>query len=344
MRLIINTLINQIKSKGKISTEFVVDDVFIKISIVNTDEPLVFTFSNAAEITKKQDLLNLDYAPWGFEFIKKRGHNIIAFSAFELESWYRSPKFHYYLENIFSQISLLFPYRFSYGSSMGGYGASAFTDVLNVDKLLLINPITTLNKEIVPFETRFKYGGTLDWTGKYSDGAVTKAPGYVVYDSLYHVDTMHANRYSNLKKLKFFGVGHAMPAHLKSIGILSELFDRFISDNLTDEWFYKSVRKRREYSRYYNWMMSSQNTHLTNYRKSIIKNYYLAFQLKELEKKSINNKQIDLIRDSALKVEKYNLSYALSLMELASEFRPSGRGIIKKIDEYKYKLNQQNDL
>ena len=126
-----------------------------------------------------------------------------------------------------------------------------------------------------------------------------------------------------------------MPTHLQRIGILSELFDRFISCDINDNWFYKSVRKRREYNHYYNWLMCKQNIHLTNLRKSIIKNYFLEYKLQGLQKKIIHNDQIDIVRNAGLKFEKFDLSTALKLMELALQFRPEGKGIQRKVNEYK---------
>jgi hypothetical protein len=194
---------------------------------------------------------------------------------------------------------------------MGGFGASVFADVLHVDKLLLINPISTLKKDIAPFETRFKYGQSLDWGGGYNDGAKNSASGYVVFDPLFDLDSNHAKRYRHLEELKFFGVGHAMPAHLQKIGILSELFDQYISGAVDPDWFYKSIRKRRKYDHYYIWLMSDQNKHLTHLRRSIIKNYFLEYKIDRLNGTVIQENQINAIRDAALKIDKYDLAVAL---------------------------------
>lgn len=224
----------------------------------------------------------------------------------------------------------------------GGFGASVFADVLQVDKLLLINPLSTLNKGLVPFETRFKYGASLDWSGVYNDGAKNNASGYVVFDPIFDLDSKHAKRYVNLDKLKFSGVGHAMPAHLQNIGILGELFDRFILGKIDRDWFYKSIRRKREYSHYYSWLMSDQNTHLTKIRKLIITKYFLKYELDRLGKVIVHKNHVDIVRDAALKVEKHDLGTALQLMELALYFRPEGRGIQRKVCEYKAIIGGSN--
>lgn len=189
----------KLQTNQSLEESCVIDDVFVKIYIENVQLPVVYTFSNASDITKTEDVNNLDYSPWGFDFVRKRGLNVISFSSFNSESWYRSREFHLWIERVLSKISSYFPYRFAYGSSMGGFGASVFADILGVEKLLLINPLSSLNKNVVPFESRFKHGSSLDWSGQYNDGSINNATGYVVFDPLFDLDSKHAKRYANLE-------------------------------------------------------------------------------------------------------------------------------------------------
>lgn len=48
----------------------------------------------------------------------------------------------------------------------------------------------------------------------------------------------------------------------------------------------------------------------------------------------------DNLRDAAILLEKRNINKSLKLMQLASIFRPKGQLILRKIDEYKNKLNK----
>lgn len=59
---------------------------------------------------------------------------------------------------------------------------------------------------------------------------------------------------------------------------------------------------------------------------------------KDLKTFDMPKQDINIIRDSALVAEKYDVSLALELMLLAKKYRPSGAGIIAKVDEYKKKL------
>lgn len=52
-------------------------------------------------------------------------------------------------------------------------------------------------------------------------------------------------------------------------------------------------------------------------------------------KNEISEEEINLIRDSALALEKVNLKSSLALMELAHKLRPTGVFIIQKISNYK---------
>ncbi|WP_445363365.1 glycosyltransferase family 2 protein [Microbulbifer sp. ANSA003] len=55
----------------------------------------------------------------------------------------------------------------------------------------------------------------------------------------------------------------------------------------------------------------------------------------------IYTEDVDLIRDSALVIENYNLFLAQELMKIALRFRPNGPLIIRKVNEYEAKLNGQ---
>ena len=101
--------------------------------------------------------------------------------------WYRRKEFHKLIEAVQNKgIFESFTRRITYGSSMGGYAASAYASLLNADLAVLINPISTLNKEKSGFETRFKRAKLADWTGLYHDGVLglKDINSYIVYDPL----------------------------------------------------------------------------------------------------------------------------------------------------------------
>ncbi|MDN6309009.1 hypothetical protein, partial [Psychrobacter sp.] len=80
---------------------------------------------------------------------------------------------------------------------MGGYAASAYASVLDADLAILLNPISSLRADATAFETRFKNPKLADWQGRYNDGVegVKAIKSYIVYDSLFELDAIHAKRY-----------------------------------------------------------------------------------------------------------------------------------------------------
>ncbi len=321
---------------------FVIGQIYCKYYISDTNKPLVITFASGLS-SFSEEKIEKSMSPWGFEFVKNQNLNVISFDCAYENSWYRDEEFYVFTKELSKKISI-FPKRFGYGGSRGGYGVSAYSNVLKIDKILIINPISTLNENLVPFERRFRIYKKLDWIGPCSDGADTKSSGYIIYDPIHTLDKKHADRYTTLVHLKVPGVGHSMPEHLQKMGMLKWIFMDFVHENLDINKFYAEARKRRNLPRYYEWMLSKANSHLTTKRKEVILSYKNKHFPSGREKKeeqtaiSIENNHINLFRDAAIALEKIDIKQAYELMYLAHQFRPKGPTIKKKLSEYKKKL------
>ena len=233
-----------------------------------------------------------------------------------------------------------FPERLGYGGSMGGYGVSVFANIFRFDRVLLMNPISTLNGNLVPWEPRFPAGRSLNWESGLNDGAKMTCPGYIVYDPLHKLDRRHAERYANLVHLKFFGVGHTTPDHLVALKLLKPLFLNFVKNTIDKKQFQHDVRARRTILPYYEGMLNLRNRKLTPKRQRII----IKWQSKFLKSETIGDiafridpKYAEPLRDSAILLEKHDLKKAHALMELAFEAK-QGPGIYRKLLLYRKKL------
>ncbi len=319
------------------------NNLFMQYYIFDEKLPIVITFGPLGTQIDNEDIQNSIAEAWGFKFIKSQGLNVISFGWTGKNTWYRDHSTFKFMENLSTELEN-FPERLGYGGSMGGYAVSAYSNTLKLDRILLINPISTLNKYLVPWETRFRGASDgLDWgNGNTYDGAITKALGYVIYDPLFSPDRRHAERYQNLVKLKIFGVGHQLPLHLKDMKMLKWIFFHFINDTLDKQVFYKKARKRRTLRSYYNWLLSEENTHLTKKRAYIIdtyrKKYFSVLGNYGDRNLMLSDTQIDLFRDSATILEKIDIKKAYDLMFIAYLMRPDGPFIKKKIVEYRRKL------
>jgi hypothetical protein len=58
-----------------------------------------------------------------------------------------------------------------YGASMGGYAACAFAAASPGCEVVAISPQSTLDKNVVPWETRYKIAWDRDFSGAYGDAA-----------------------------------------------------------------------------------------------------------------------------------------------------------------------------
>ncbi|MEZ8252996.1 hypothetical protein AB6C79_09745 [Vibrio splendidus] len=265
------------------STKDVIDDVFCCSCIRDTNSPLVITFSNAKEVTYQNDLTRYDYSPWAFDFLISNNFNVISFSSINKENWYRSEIFHDFIESL-SPLLKVFPERIGYGGSMGGYAASAFSNVLGLERLVLYNPISSLHEKLTPWETRFLFAKReLNWDSRYNDGAVSHSKGFIIYDPLFKLDRLHAKRYK-LKGIRIYGVGHGVPRHLANLGLLKKTALECLKGDFNEVEFYKRSRRRRDYQGYYNWLLSEENARLTLPRKKIIKSHKKSYLKKTGEK------------------------------------------------------------
>lgn len=261
----------------------------MQIHTHNFDAPLIFTF-DFMDVSEKKKLTEKE--GWGFKLLKNNGFNVCSFILEDVYSWYRSQEF-MEIMSIIKQTNpfLNFQNKISYGSSMGGYAASAFADVLQVNKAILMNPISTLNKKLAPFEIRFsEVRNKNNWHENYHDGAkeVANIPTYIVYDPLFSLDNAHVTRYKLLcnsatHEIKVPGVGHGIPWHIQALDVYKPLFLSIIDNNFQSfsNEFYKKIRKRKKYNGYFRFMLSKHNRHLTPNREKIILLAYIQYLFTE---------------------------------------------------------------
>jgi hypothetical protein len=214
-------------------------------------DTLVVTFDNLdIAMTKREDR-----RPWGFAFIEKQGWSMLGVMA-NGWTWYRDP----WVCDQFDELAASgFFKKFKrvvfYGASMGGYAACAFVAACPGADVLAISPQSTLDKALVPFETRYKTAWGRDFTGKYGDAAHASAAANrvtLLYDPYEPLDTGHVNRFTgaNVVKLRAPLLGHRLGSSLQQMGILSPITLGALNGTLTELEFYQKLRARKEFTRY----------------------------------------------------------------------------------------------
>lgn len=238
------------------STNFVLKSGFYTLEAFVYDEagPLVVTFEH---FKKEASARNPYRVGWIVDYLRERKVSHVAVKPHQGD-WYRrrglTESIEYLKESGFLN---RFERVITCGGSMGGYGALAFSGLLGADTVVAFNPLTTLNRDIVPWETRFQnITKQLDWTGPFSDAAEECARArqiYAVVDRRYDLDWKHIARLPthNLHVLNAPYLQHQLPLHLLKLSLLEPLLDNMVDDQVSTMPFSKLMRSRRELQQYF---------------------------------------------------------------------------------------------
>lgn len=214
-------------------------------------DTLVVTFDNLDIAMNKRE----DRRPWGYSFIRDQGWSMLGVLAGGW-TWYREAWVHEQFDDLrdsgfFNQFKRVV----FYGASMGGYAACAFSPAAPGCNVVAISAQSTVDKSVVPWETRYKTVWDRDFTGPYGDAAkVSSAASKVtlLYDPYEPLDAQHADRFTgdNVQKLRAPLMGHRLGSSLSQMGILSPIILGALNDTLTEQEFYQTLRARKESPRY----------------------------------------------------------------------------------------------
>ncbi len=214
-------------------------------------DTLVVTFDNLDIAMEKRE----DRRPWGYSFIEKQGWSMLGVMA-NGWTWYRDPWVHEQFDDLATS-DFFDRYRrvVFYGASMGGYAACAFSPARPGCEVVAISPQSTLDKTLVPWETRYVTAWGRDFTGPYGDAAeVSKAAGKVtiLYDPYEPLDSGHVERFAhdNVVKLRTPLMGHRLGSALQQMGILAPITVGALNGSLTEAEFYRLIRARKTFGRY----------------------------------------------------------------------------------------------
>ena len=219
--------------------------------VPRSSDVLVVTFDNLDIAMNKR----AERRPWGFEFIEKQGWSMLGAMAGGW-TWYREPW-------VWAEFDRLrdegFFARFRrvvfYGASMGGYAAAAFSGACPGADVVAISPQSTLDRALVPWETRYKTAWDRDFTGPYGDAAQVSGAARrvtILYDPYEPLDAGHVTRFANPNVLKLRAplMGHRLGSSLHQMGILTPIILGALDGTLTAEDFYTRLRARRDFPRY----------------------------------------------------------------------------------------------
>ncbi|MFX0543622.1 glycosyltransferase family 2 protein [Roseovarius sp. S4756] len=208
---------------------------------------LLVTFDNLSNVNDESVLRE----PWAYKFAADSGFSHLGVMA-HVSDWYRD-------EGLIRRFEALVAEGFFEGYervvfagvSMGGYASLAFSSLVPGAHVVAINPQTTLDPDLVPWETRYENGQRQDWTLPLGDGAaVTQGAGRVnvFYDPYFELDRQHIERFhgDNIRIFNCWFSKHKTAVFLRKIGALKPVMTRCIMDELTEAEFYDLYRARRD--------------------------------------------------------------------------------------------------
>lgn len=219
--------------------------------VPRSTETLVVTFDNLDIAMNKRE----DRRPWGYSFIKNQGWSMLSALAGGW-TWYREPwVFEQFDDLKNSKFFKQFDRVIFYGASMGGYAACAFSPAAPGCDVVAISPQSTVDKTVVPWETRYSTVWDRDFTGKYGDAAKVSEDArrvVLLYDPYEPLDARHAARFSNknVQRLRAPLLGHRLGSSLNQMGILNKIIVGALNGTLTEAEYYAILRARKHSVRY----------------------------------------------------------------------------------------------
>lgn len=208
---------------------------------------LLVSFDNLSNVNDS----SVEREPWAFKFAQDINISHLGVMA-HVADWYRDPvligRFQRLAEEGFfdGYDRVVFA-----GVSMGGFASIAFGSLVPGAHVVSVNPQSTLDTGLVPWETRYENGRRQDWTLPLSDAAaLTGGLGRVniFYDPYHALDKLHVGRFSgdNIRVFNCRYSDHKTAVFLRKIGALKPVMSYAIFDELDEEEFYRLYRARRD--------------------------------------------------------------------------------------------------
>ncbi len=218
---------------------------------------LAFTFSSWLN-------RELEGSGFGGEFLLRNGYDIVVFKS-NCDDWFQSLP-----EHLFREIQELISHKvyikkMTYGASMGGFAAVAFSKVFDVETCLALSPQFSINEL---FDQRWaSYGQSIEWKYAINEDAVSEnCIYYIVYDNK-DLDDIHAKKIaqcikaSNVFLVPLSYCGHSVAAYLHEVDELKKLLNSVCSG---DDIRPITKRKNKSSSASY---LANLSLHLKNRKK-----------------------------------------------------------------------------
>src|SRR5690606_2514683 len=151
-------------------------------------------------------------------------------------NWFRSDELYEHMQQLRSDglfdsyLRVVFA-----GVSMGGYAACAFSSLAPGSTVIAFSPQSTLDPQVVGWDTRYPSGSRADWSGPFADAADelrTADEAWIIFDPNVPGDKRHAERLrASNPQVEFLHTRyseHYSAQFLRQIGTLSNVVEECI--------------------------------------------------------------------------------------------------------------------
>jgi len=207
---------------------------------------LLVTFDNLSNVNDDKT----EREPWAYKFAQDEGLAHLGIMA-HVSDWYRDAALMERFEKMAAGGFFEGYKRVIFaGVSMGGYAALAYSSYAPGAHVIAVNPQSTLDSSLVPWETRYENGRRQDWALPLADAAAVTGSAErvnIFYDPYHALDQKHVDRFSgdNIRIFKCWFSQHKTAVFLRKIDALKPVMRHVIFDELTEKDFYQLYRARR---------------------------------------------------------------------------------------------------
>ncbi|MGX9353831.1 phosphoadenosine phosphosulfate reductase [Roseobacteraceae bacterium S113] len=193
--------------------------------------------------------------PLGFDMVKATGWSHLGLIC-DGETWFRDREVYAFFDQLdedgffddFDRVVF-------YGAGPCGYAAAAFARAAQDATVVAIQPQATLDPRLANWDERFIEHRMTDFSGDYGyapEFLEMTEQTFVVFDPRETLDAMHAALFKSPKTtmLRTPFLGAALQPALLEMSLLYRILARAGSGRLTDAWFHKMMRLRRDYPPY----------------------------------------------------------------------------------------------
>ncbi|SHI59179.1 Glycosyl transferase family 2 [Shimia gijangensis] len=208
---------------------------------------LLVTFDNLSNVGDT----SIAREPWAFKFARDINVSHLGIMA-NVGDWYRDPDLIDRMQTLVDDGFFDGYDRVIFaGVSMGGFAAITFGSLVKSAHVVAINPQSTLDTNLVPWETRYSKGRRQDWTLPRSDAASDTSDLErlnIFYDPYHELDSKHVARFSgdNIRVFNCRYSNHKTAVFLRKIDALKPIMKHAVFDELTKTEFYNLYRERQK--------------------------------------------------------------------------------------------------